>query len=104
MRVRQTNWPQDKVYFRELKKQHPHLSKFIDSIPGRFDNIMKRTPCDGKCGSLMLPEEMNIFVSPAPEYKPLLLCRVCLKSEYGKVAANGDYDIHERHLDKNFKK
>jgi hypothetical protein len=104
MKEKTTENPQDNEYFKELSKKHPHLKLFISCVPIRFQTPDGKTNCDSPlCIRRLAPEEINVFVTPAPEYNPLILCIDCLKFEYAKVAGTGQYDIHERHLPNKFK-
>lgn len=100
--MKSINEPKDKDYFKELSKAHPHLQEFITDVATRYSKSPDgKIACEGHaCLRRLWPEEFNVFVTPGPEYKPLVLCRECLRQEYAKVAASGEYDIHLRHLDK----
>lgn len=106
MDVKDSKDPKDKDYFKLLQRDHPHLARFAHfDLPARFYNHNKVTRCDGVlCIKLIGPQEINIFITPGPEYKPLVLCYDCLQTEYRKVAGSGEYDIHERHLSQRPKK
>jgi hypothetical protein len=90
----------DKSYFKQLAKEHPHLMRFIaNEYPKRFANPLQITYCDmDDCFVPLTPTAHNIFVTPAPAYKPLLVCNACLQNLYAKHGGNdgtaGGYDKH----------
>jgi hypothetical protein len=101
--------PKDKDYLRDLLKTHPHLKEFVANLAKRFPTEESKTMCETfkingvlgvPCTRMLFPEEINIFITPGPDYKPYVLCRECLQREYQKVAGSGEYDIHLRHIDK----
>lgn len=89
--------PKDKEYFKQLAQDHPHLARFIFvDFPGRFKNPKQQTKCDGEdCKKILGADQVNVFVTPAPEYKPLVLCYQCLGRAYVKYNATGQYDIRD---------
>lgn len=99
--------PKDKEYFKKLSEANPQLKEFITEIAKRYSRSLDgRIACDslGKletfCNRRLYPEEVKLFVTPGPAYTPMILCPDCLRREYAKVAATGEYDVHERYLDK----
>ena len=86
---------QDKKYLAELAKEHPHLQKFIETLPLRFNNATKQTRCEGeRCGKKLRINQFNIFITPGPFYSPLVVCANCLKAYYERDAQSGQYDNH----------
>lgn len=86
---------QDKQYLAQLAKDYPHLAKFLNGLPARFNNATKQTKCEGpKCGKKLRLNQFHIFVTPAPEYKPLVLCFQCLKEHYAHHNKGHAYDSH----------
>jgi len=102
MKIKDSYKSKDRDYFKMLLLKHPHLRRFIYiDLPSRFLNLNKVTKCDGIfCIRTLSFDDINIFVTPGPDYKPMVLCVDCLKREYQKVSDSGEYDIHLRHLPK----
>lgn len=98
--------PKDADYFKILQEQIPELKGWAHFVlPQRFNNRTRQTRCDTKdCGKLLRIDQIKVFITPAPEYKPFIYCRQCLEREYAKVVGSMQYDLHLRYLPKAPKK
>jgi hypothetical protein len=61
------------------KLEMSEFEKKMSGLPSRLDNHKHETKCDGdNCTTMLTPRTFNVFVTPSPEYTPLMVCHRCM--------------------------